>query len=80
MSKKRFESKRVLFVNGVRVRMAGNTSPTMGLLEEIEACHVHGNPWGDFWIESFTVKTVLESEKVYARYDAKMLSRRVALG
>ena len=79
MSKKRFEIKRVLFVNGVRVHMAGDVSPTIGLLEELEVCHNQGNPWGDYWIDSFTVKTVLESEKVYARYDAKLINRRVAI-
>ena len=76
MTRTRYEIKRVLFINGVRIHMAGGVSPTMGLLEELESCYNHGNPWNDYWIESFTVKSVTGKE-VYARYDVKAVSKKI---
>ena len=85
MSENRIEIKRVLFVNGVRVKIkagSGATSPTMKLLEEIEGCCNRGSPWGKFWVEKFTVRTIVNEEKggVYVRYDAKMVNKNVMLG
>ena len=85
MSENRIEIKRVLFVNGVRVKIkagSGATSPTMALLEEIEECCKQGSPWGKFWVERFTARTVVDEKKggVYVRYDAKMVNENVMLG
>ena len=81
----RFEIKRVLFINGVRVKLFGQNgthSPTMKLLDEMEACHVHKNPWGDFLIEDFTVKAVISKNGggVYARYDVKTITLKSKIG
>lgn len=82
MSKIRFEMKRVLFVNGVRLNFGSKMGhfPTKEMLEGLEECHVHGNPWCGYWIEDFTVKTVVEDTKVYARYDVKAVSQKAKIG
>lgn len=85
MARHKFEIKRVLFVNGVRVNLRGGsgstTQPTQGLLEGLEACHQDKKPWGKFWVEKFTVRTVVEEEDggVYARYDVRLVSQRAAI-
>lgn len=81
MARKNDLMRRVLFINGVRVNMKNGHSPTMGLLEEIEACHIHGNPWSGFRIEEFSAVRFLTDEKgEYTKYDVRMKSQRAAVG
>ena len=81
MSRTKFEIRKKLWINGVFVNMGiGNISPTLRMLEEIEACHVHGNPWQGFWVKDFKVKSVVNEKEVYARYDVKMVHQRASVG
>lgn len=85
MARRKDIVRRVLFVNGVRLKfgkgLLSGHLPTKGLLEEIEACHIHGNPWNGYWVEEFATRVCQkENGEIYQRYDTCMKSQRAMIG
>lgn len=84
MARHNVEDRRKLFVNGVRVKIRGGstsaTSPTKVLLEELQDCHIEGNPWNGYLIEEFSVRVYGDDKGTYNRYDVKMVSEKAMVG
>ena len=83
MARRKDFVRRVLFINGRKVgfgRAHKGIYPTKIMLDEIEACYIHGNPWSGFWIAKFSVRIGVDNEGVYAKYNVKAVSQRAAIG